>query len=249
MACHRRACHQQPDRASWSRSRQHVGSVIMVPRYSRPEMDAIWAPENRYRIWFEIEALAAEGMARFGLIPATAAQAIREKGGAQVAADQRRRCGADRCDRARDAPRRDCVPDLACRGDRPGQPLRPPGHDQHRRAGHLPVGAAHPGDRPAAGGPRSRAGGAEDAGVRAQAHADHRAQPRHPRRADHVRPEARRPLRRVRPRSCPAGGGAGGNRGGGDLAARSAPSRISIRGWRLTSPSGWGWPSSRCRPR
>ena len=35
----------------------------MVPRYSRPEMAAIWAPINRYRIWFEIEALAAEGMA------------------------------------------------------------------------------------------------------------------------------------------------------------------------------------------
>jgi adenylosuccinate lyase len=57
----------------------------MVPRYSRPEMDAIWAPENRYRIWFEIEALAAEGMARIGAIPDTAARAIREKGGAQMA--------------------------------------------------------------------------------------------------------------------------------------------------------------------
>src|SRR5271169_4201386 len=57
----------------------------MVPRYSRPEMAAIWAPENRYRIWFEIEALAAEGMARFGLIPEAAAHAIREKGGAKVA--------------------------------------------------------------------------------------------------------------------------------------------------------------------
>jgi adenylosuccinate lyase len=57
----------------------------MVPRYSRPEMDAIWAPENRYRIWFEIEALAAEGMARIGAIPETSARAIREKGGAQVA--------------------------------------------------------------------------------------------------------------------------------------------------------------------
>src|SRR5580658_4176405 len=57
----------------------------MVPRYSRPEMDAIWAPENRYRIWFEIEALAAEGMARIGAIPAASARAIREKGGAQVA--------------------------------------------------------------------------------------------------------------------------------------------------------------------
>jgi adenylosuccinate lyase len=57
----------------------------MVPRYTRPEMEAIWAPANRYRIWFEIEALAAEGMAQFGLVPASAAQAIREKGGARIA--------------------------------------------------------------------------------------------------------------------------------------------------------------------
>ncbi len=53
----------------------------MVPRYTRPEMAAIWAPENRYRIWFEIEALAAEGMAEIGAIPAEAARVIREKGG------------------------------------------------------------------------------------------------------------------------------------------------------------------------
>jgi adenylosuccinate lyase len=47
-------------------------------------MAAIWAPENRYRIWFEIEALAAEGMAQYGLVPTTAAQTIREKGGAAL---------------------------------------------------------------------------------------------------------------------------------------------------------------------
>ena len=35
----------------------------MVPRYTRPAMAAIWSPENRLRIWFEIEALAADGMA------------------------------------------------------------------------------------------------------------------------------------------------------------------------------------------
>jgi len=56
----------------------------MVPRYTRPEMAAIWAPENRYRIWFEIEALAAEGMAHHGLIAASAARDIREKGGAAL---------------------------------------------------------------------------------------------------------------------------------------------------------------------
>jgi adenylosuccinate lyase len=58
----------------------------MVPRYSRPEMAAIWAPENRYRIWFEVEALAAEGMARIGAIPAEAARTIRERGAPKVAA-------------------------------------------------------------------------------------------------------------------------------------------------------------------
>ena len=57
----------------------------MVPRYSRPQMAAIWAPENRFRIWFEIEALAAEAMAQQGLIPQAASRAIREKGAAKVA--------------------------------------------------------------------------------------------------------------------------------------------------------------------
>jgi adenylosuccinate lyase len=58
----------------------------MIPRYSRPEMAAIWSPENRYRIWFEIEALAAEGMARAGAIPEAAARTIREKGAPKLAA-------------------------------------------------------------------------------------------------------------------------------------------------------------------
>jgi adenylosuccinate lyase len=49
-------------------------------------MTAIWAPENRYRIWFEVEALAAEGMARVGAIPVEAARAIREKGAPKLAA-------------------------------------------------------------------------------------------------------------------------------------------------------------------
>ncbi len=52
----------------------------MIPRYSRPEMAAIWAPENRYRIWFEIEAHATEAMAELGIVPKEAARIIREKG-------------------------------------------------------------------------------------------------------------------------------------------------------------------------
>ncbi|MBV9757136.1 MAG: adenylosuccinate lyase, partial [Alphaproteobacteria bacterium] len=57
----------------------------MIPRYTRPEMAAIWAPENRLRVWFEIEALAAEAMAELGTIPREAAQAIRTRGAARVA--------------------------------------------------------------------------------------------------------------------------------------------------------------------
>ncbi|HEX3347640.1 MAG TPA: adenylosuccinate lyase [Acetobacteraceae bacterium] len=57
----------------------------MVPRYTRPAMAAIWAPENRFKIWFEIEALAAEAMAELGTVPREAARTIREKGGALVA--------------------------------------------------------------------------------------------------------------------------------------------------------------------
>src|SRR5918993_1070932 len=49
----------------------------MVPRYSRPEMTAIWSPENRYRIWFAIEVFAAEAMGKVGMIPAQDAATIR----------------------------------------------------------------------------------------------------------------------------------------------------------------------------
>jgi len=58
----------------------------MIPRYSRPAMAAIWAPANRYRIWFEIEALVAERQGQLGQIPAEAARAIRHRGGPRIAA-------------------------------------------------------------------------------------------------------------------------------------------------------------------
>ncbi|HKV14038.1 MAG TPA: adenylosuccinate lyase [Reyranella sp.] len=48
----------------------------MIPRYSRPQMAAIWAPANRFRIWFEIEAHACDAMAAAGVIPKEAAKAI-----------------------------------------------------------------------------------------------------------------------------------------------------------------------------
>jgi len=52
----------------------------MIPRYSRPEMTAIWSPETKFRIWFEIEAHAADAMAELGAIPKEAAKKIWEKG-------------------------------------------------------------------------------------------------------------------------------------------------------------------------
>jgi adenylosuccinate lyase len=54
----------------------------MIPRYTRPQMAAIWSPETRFRIWFEIEAHAASAMANLGMIPKDAAKSIWEKGSA-----------------------------------------------------------------------------------------------------------------------------------------------------------------------
>jgi len=53
---------------------------VTIPRYTRPHMAAIWSPETRFRIWFEIEAHAAEAMAELGLIPKDAAKTIWKKG-------------------------------------------------------------------------------------------------------------------------------------------------------------------------
>lgn len=53
----------------------------MIPRYSRPEMVAIWSPETRFRIWFEIEAHACDALAELGVIPKDSAKTIWEKGG------------------------------------------------------------------------------------------------------------------------------------------------------------------------
>ncbi|MGA8602157.1 MAG: adenylosuccinate lyase [Beijerinckiaceae bacterium] len=53
----------------------------MIPRYSRPEMVAIWEPQTRFRIWFEIEAHACDALAELGIISKESAKAIWEKAG------------------------------------------------------------------------------------------------------------------------------------------------------------------------
>src|SRR5688500_4689635 len=52
----------------------------MIPRYSRPEMAAIWSPETKFRIWFEIEAHALDAMAELGQVPKEAAAKVWERG-------------------------------------------------------------------------------------------------------------------------------------------------------------------------
>jgi len=56
----------------------------MIPRYSRPQMASIWAPETRFRIWFEIEAHALDAMADLGIVPREAAKAVWERGAFEV---------------------------------------------------------------------------------------------------------------------------------------------------------------------
>ncbi len=57
----------------------------MIPRYTRPEMAAIWSPESKFQIWFEIEAHACDAQAQLGVIPAEAAREVWEKGAFEVA--------------------------------------------------------------------------------------------------------------------------------------------------------------------
>jgi adenylosuccinate lyase len=57
----------------------------MIPRYSRPEMTNLWAAHTKFRIWLDIESHACDAMAELGIIPAEAAQAVREKGNFDIA--------------------------------------------------------------------------------------------------------------------------------------------------------------------
>jgi adenylosuccinate lyase len=56
----------------------------MIPRYSRPQMTAIWEPQTRFRIWFEIEAHATDALAELGVVPREAAAAVWAKAGEAV---------------------------------------------------------------------------------------------------------------------------------------------------------------------
>ncbi len=57
----------------------------MIPRYTRPDMASIFEAENRFKIWLEIETLAAEKMGEMGTVPKSVAKSMREKGNFDIA--------------------------------------------------------------------------------------------------------------------------------------------------------------------
>ena len=62
----------------------------MIPRYSRPEMAALFTDDAKFGAWLEVEILATEGWAALGVVPADAARAVRERAGFDVAAIEER---------------------------------------------------------------------------------------------------------------------------------------------------------------
>ncbi|MGH9597157.1 MAG: lyase family protein, partial [Edaphobacter sp.] len=57
----------------------------MIARYTRPAMGSIWSDENKYRCWLTVETAASQALAKFGLVPQSAADAIRDRGNFTVA--------------------------------------------------------------------------------------------------------------------------------------------------------------------
>jgi hypothetical protein len=129
----------------------------MIPRYSRPEMVAIWSPETKFRIWFEIEAHACDALAELGVIPKSAAETIWEKGGKAT-------FDVDRIDEIEAVTKHDVIAFLTHLSEIVGPDAR----------------FVHQGCRQAAG-------SAEAPRLRTQGHGNHRPLARHPCRADHLR--------------------------------------------------------------
>ncbi len=86
----------------------------MIPRYSRPEMVAIWEPESRFQIWLDIETYACEAQAELGIIPAAAAAAVRQKGAFEI----------DRIDEIERETKHDVIAFLTNLAEHVGEPAR-----------------------------------------------------------------------------------------------------------------------------
>ena len=92
----------------------------MVPRYSRPEMTAIWSATNRYRIWWQIEVFAAEAMGKIGMIPAEDAATIRAAYDANVLGE----IDIDAIDRIEAVTKHDVIAFLTWAGEKLGPEKR-----------------------------------------------------------------------------------------------------------------------------
>ena len=216
----------------------------MIPRYSRPEMVAIWSPETRFRIWFEIEAHAADAMAKLGIVPKAAAKKIWDKG-------KNAKFDVARIDEIERDTKHDVIAFLTHLGEIVGPEARfvhsgMTSSDvldtclnvQLTRAADILIADVDKLLRRA-----------EAPRLRAQEDPDHRPLARHPRRADDVRREARDRLCGIFPRAGSAWSRRARRSRPARSPARSAPSRRSIRASRRMSPRPWGSRSSRCRPR
>src|SRR5262249_17950534 len=104
-------------------------SRTMIPRYSRPQMAAIWAPANRFRIWFEIEAHACDAMAELGVIPKDAAKPI--WAGGKTGMEALRAAPAGEVQQV-PATERLTMPDVAALPPWLGESIRPPARFVHQ---------------------------------------------------------------------------------------------------------------------
>ena len=204
--------------------------MLMIQRYTHPEMGAIWSEQRRYETWLEVELAATDAMADAGLVPAEAARELRARAAFDVAASRKSNARpSTTSSRSRlPSPRRSGRRRAGCTSASP----RPTSSTPRRRCRCA---------RPAAS--SSRTSPALMEAVRmarrgAPADADDRAHARRPRRADDVRRQAGAVVRgtAARPRSRPAR--ARRRRRSASSPVPSARSRTSIRTSRRASASG-----------
>ena len=160
------------------------GRAPLIDRYSLPEIAGLFTDEARFRTWLEVEVLATEAWAKLGVVPAADAAAIRERADFDLEAIRAREAVTDH----------ETAAFVDVVQERIGGPAAKWVHYGLTSYDVVDTGmavtlvrATDPGDR---GRRRARSGGG-GAGARAPRHADGRPYPRHPRRADHLRQQAR----------------------------------------------------------
>ena len=116
----------------------------MIPRYSRPAMVQIWEPENKFRIWFEIEAHATDKLAELGVVPVSAAKSLWDWWATGPKID------VAAIDAIEAVTKHDVIAFLTWVSENVGDDARfmHQGDDVERCARHLPRGATRRSDRP-----------------------------------------------------------------------------------------------------